>query len=543
MSEPLLEVENLRIGFGGKPIVHTGTSFTLAAGECVALVGESGSGKSLTARSLVGLVGPGSRVTADRFRIGGADVLGFDAKAWQRVRGREVGLVLQDALVSLDPLRTIAHEVGESLAAHRLGTRGSRRGTVRGLLESVGIARAEERLDQYAHQLSGGQRQRALIASAIAADAKVIVADEPTTALDVTVQRQVLGVLRKRLADGAGLFLVSHDLAVVAGLADRVLVLREGEVVEHGPTAEVLREPRHPYTRTLLAAVPSRESRGFTLGSYRDAAATGIERIPAPAHTVDPDLVALEVSHLTVAYGKPGPGRLTAVDDASFAVRRGETLGIVGESGSGKSTTVKAILGLVTPESGEIRLDGKPWSTLREAERRPRREQVQLVPQDTLSSFDPRYTVEQIIAEALLRGLPEKAARLRRVREVLDWVHLSRDLLDRHPAELSGGQRQRVAIARALAPTPRVVLCDEPVSALDVSVQAQILDLLQELRAEHSTTILFVTHDLGVVHQISDRLLVMKDGRIVEQGEVTAVFDEPQHDYTRELLAAVPAIA
>ncbi|WUI35270.1 ATP-binding cassette domain-containing protein [Nocardia sp. NBC_00416] len=248
---------------------------------------------------------------------------------------------------------------------------------------------------------------------------------------------------------------------------------------------------------------------------------------------------------MTRTYGRPGRSRVvvTAVDDVSFTVRRGETLGIVGESGSGKTTTVKAILGLVAPTSGEIRLDGRPWSSLRESERRSRREQVQLVPQDTLSSFDPRYTVEQIIAESLLRAYPDEHARRRRIREALDWVRLPGAILDRQPQFLSGGQRQRVALARALAPTPRIVVCDEPVSALDVSVQAQILDLLQELQAEHGTTFVFVTHDLGVVHQIADRLLVMKDGRIVEQGDVVEVFDKPRHEYTRELLDAVPRIS
>ncbi|WP_051027017.1 dipeptide ABC transporter ATP-binding protein [Nocardia higoensis] len=545
----LLEVDNLRIAFGSAPpIVSSGLSFTLDAGECVALVGESGSGKSLTARSLVGLVGPGSKVDADTFLIGGRDVLGFDTRAWQSVRGRQVGLVLQDALVSLDPLRTIENEVSESLVAHRIGTRKSRREKVEALLGSVGIADASRRLRQSAHELSGGQRQRALIASAIAADAEVIVADEPTTALDVTVQQQVLAVLRKRLAEGAGLFLVSHDLAVVSGIADRVLVLRDGVVVESGPTSQVLKHPEHPYTRKLIAAIPTRQSRGFKLASVEERAGRAggaIVRERAPEHVVDAEELTLEVSHLTKIYGRPGRGRkvITAVDDVSFVARRGETLGIVGESGSGKSTTVKAVLGLLTPTAGEIRLDGKPWSSLRERERRSRREQAQLVPQDTLSSFDPRYTVEQIVAESLLRSYPDALARKRRIREVLDWVHLPVSILDRQPLRLSGGQRQRVAIARALAPTPRIVVCDEPVSALDVSVQAQILDLLQELRAEHRTTILFVSHDLGVVHQISDRLVVMKNGRIVEEGDVTEVFDAPRHDYTRELLDSVPKFA
>lgn len=546
-STPLLEVENLRIGFGSAaPIVASGMSFVLHAGECVALVGESGSGKSITARSLVGLVGTGSQVDADKFHVDGKNALEFDAHAWQRIRGRFVGLVLQDALVSLDPLRTIEREVSEGLSAHGIGTRKQYPAKVTALLESVGINQARTRLNQYSHQLSGGQRQRALIASAIAADARVIVADEPTTALDVTVQRQVLGVLRQRLDAGAGLILVSHDLAVVAGIADRVLVLRDGVVVESGPTAQVLNHPRHPYTRNLITAVPTRESRGFKLGVTQppDGADSDFKRIPVAGHTVDADTVTLEVSHLTKIYGRPGRGRtvVRAVDDVSFTVCRGETLGIVGESGSGKTTTLRAILGLVTPTSGEIRLDGRPWSALSERERRPRREQIQLVPQDTLSSFDPRYTVEQLITEALLRSYPDKLARKRRVQEVLDWVHLPGEVLDRQPLRLSGGQRQRVAIARALAPTPEIMVCDEPVSALDVSVQAQILDLLQELQAEHGTTIVFVTHDLGVVHQISDRLLVMRDGRIVEHGSVRQVFDSPQHDYTRNLLDAIPVI-
>ncbi len=546
----LVKVENLRIGLpGADPIVSRGVSFALRAGRCLALVGESGSGKSLTARSLVGLAGDGLVVQADTLEIGGENALAFSPKDWQRVRGKQIGLVLQDALTSLDPLRTLRNEITETLEAHKIGTRTEQAAKAVELLKAVGVRDAEHRIDAYSHQLSGGQRQRALIASAISADAKVIIADEPTTALDVTVQKRVLGVLRQRRDDGAALLLISHDLAVVSELADDILILKEGVVVERGPIDAVLRHPTHPYTRQLLAAIPSSGSRGHYLAQFAtsERAEHGLQRIPAPAHTPSIDDTVLDVRELTKIYGtakeiRRGAG-FSAVSDVSFQVRRGETLGIVGESGSGKSTILKIVLGLLAPTRGEVLLDGAPWSALDEADRRPHRAYAQLISQDPLSSFDPRYPVGRLIEESLLNSVTNAADRQRRVREVLDQVHLPRTVLDRSPRSLSGGQRQRVAIARALAPKPSIIVCDEPVSALDVSVQAQVLDLLAELRAEQGTTILFVSHDLGVVHHLADRVVVLKDGRVVEEGEIERVFQSPQHSYTQELIASIPRIA
>ncbi|MGC3983750.1 MAG: ABC transporter ATP-binding protein [Pseudorhodoferax sp.] len=550
MSDVLVQVENLRIGLpGAVPIVSAGVSFALRAGRCLALVGESGSGKSLTARSLVGLAGEGLAVRADRLEIGGENALAFADKDWQRIRGRQIGLVLQDALTSLDPLRTLRNEVTETLQAHGIGTRAEQSAKAVALLQAVGVRDAAQRVDAYAHQLSGGQRQRALIASAIAADAKVLIADEPTTALDVTVQQRVLGLLRQRRDAGAALLLISHDLAVVSEIADEVLILQAGVVVERGPTEAVLRRPQHAYTRQLLAAIPSSSSRGHYLARFAaaDGATPGLQRIAAPVHRPSADHTVLDVRRLTKVYGsekavRRGTG-FTAVSDVSFQVRRGETLGIVGESGSGKSTILKIVLGLLAPTSGEVLLNGRPWSALRESERRPQRASAQLVSQDPLGSFDPRYAVGRLIEESLLRPVPDAAARQRRVLELLDQVQLPRSVLERHPRSLSGGQRQRVAIARALAPRPSLIVCDEPVSALDVSVQAQVLDLLVALRAEHGTTILFVSHDLGVVHHVADRVVVLQDGRIVEDGETEALFRAPRHGYTQALVGAIPRIA
>ncbi|MGF6980654.1 dipeptide ABC transporter ATP-binding protein [Paraburkholderia sp. CNPSo 3155] len=549
-NDVLVKVENLRIGLpGADAIVSKGVSFELRPGRCLALVGESGSGKSLTARSLVGLAGEGLVVRADTFEIGGENALGFSREDWQRIRGKEIGLVLQDALTSLDPLRTLRREITETLEAHKIGTRAERASKAVALLKAVGIRDAEHRVDSYSHQLSGGQRQRALIASAISADAKVIIADEPTTALDVTVQKRILSVLQRRRDDGAALLLISHDLAMVSGIADDVLILKDGVVVERGPIGTVLRYPEHPYTRQLLAAIPARSSRGYYLSQFAASpqAGHGLKRIAAPVHTPSTDELVLEVRNLAKVYGgakaiRRGAG-FTAVSDVSFQVRRGETLGIVGESGSGKSTILKIVLGLLAPTTGEVLLNGEPWSSLKEVDRRPHRAYAQLISQDPLSSFDPRSPVGRLIEEPLLNSVPNAVDRQRRVLEVLDQVHLPRSVLERNPRSMSGGQRQRVAIARALAPTPSLIVCDEPVSALDVVVQAQVLDLLVELRAEHGTTILFVSHDLGVVHHVADRVVVLKDGRIVEEGETETVFRSPRDTYTQELIGSIAKIA
>lgn len=546
MTERLVEIRNLNIGFrqDGRtvPVVH-GIDLTIRAGETVALVGESGSGKSVTARSLIGLSGPNAVIEADMFNIDDRDVLDNTEKDWRRLRGDRIGFVLQDALVSLDPLRRISQQLSDAFADRGFFRRPDlQRGQA--LLRSVGIPDPQRRLAQYPHQLSGGLRQRALIATAIAREPSLLIADEPTTALDATVQKQILDLLAERRRAGHTLLLISHDLAVVSSLADRVLVMNQGVIVEEAETRQILTAPKDPYTRQLLDAVPSAKSRGYRLSaSVSPAQESGGERrkIPLPPKRIEHSALVLEASGLVKRYGK-GDAPI-AVNDVSFTLAAGEALGIVGESGSGKTTVAKIVLGLVEPDQGAVRIDGKPWSNIGEAQRRPLRAHMQLIAQDALSSFDPRYTVEKIIGESLDAAGIFGGARRERVIEVLDSVRLGRQFLKRHPRELSGGQRQRVAIARAFAPRPRLLVADEPVSALDVSVQAQVLDLLAELQAASGTSLLFISHDLGVVHHLTDRVLVMKDGRVVETGAVEKVFSEPNHTYTRALLDAVPALA
>ncbi|MFB7343573.1 dipeptide ABC transporter ATP-binding protein [Streptomyces hydrogenans] len=522
---PLIEVAGLDVRFGtGEGAVHAvrDAALELSAGRCLALVGESGSGKSALARSLLGLAGPTATVQAARLRLFGRDAGGFGDREWREVRGRRIGLVAQDALVALDPLRPVGKEIAEPLLAHRLVPRREAGARVVELLARVGVPEPAERAASHVHQLSGGLRQRALIASALAAEPGVIVADEPTTALDASVQARILYLLGELKAAGTGLLLISHDLAVVEALADDVAVMKDGRIVESGPAAEVLDRPRHPYTRALLAAVPGGRGR------------------PAPAAVTsgEPLLVARD---LVKEFAGPRGGRRTAVAGVSLTLRPGESLGLVGESGSGKSTLARLVLGLTAPDRGDVLLDGRPWSGVPERERRPRRGEIQLIPQDPLSAFDPRWTVERIVGEGLRKadGV-SRAERRGRVLELLERVGLSGDHLARRPAALSGGQRQRVAIARALAPGPRLLVCDEPVSALDVSVQAQVLDLLRELQSSLGLATLFVSHDLAVVREVCARVMVMKDGRIVESGPVAEVFAAPSHPYTRTLLAAVP---
>jgi len=530
----LVDVENLSVSFGAVHAVR-GVSFRVEAGQCVAIVGESGSGKSVTARSLIGLVGRGSTVRADRLRIDGTDARRLPDGKWRQLRGSRIGFVLQDALVSLDPARRVGAEIGETLRTHRTVPRAAVDDKVIDLLREVGVPEPEIRAGQYPHQLSGGLRQRALIASAIAADPALLIADEPTTALDVTVQAQILQLLAQRRAAGTALLLISHDLAVVSNVADHVLVMKDGVFVEQGPTRQVLDDPQHPYTRQLLAAVPVAHARGTRLSP-----AAG-ESVAQPRPIAGQEVV-LEAKHLVKTFSVPGHGVLTAVDDVSLQLRAGETLGIVGESGSGKTTTARLLLDLERPDAGTVDVDGTLWSRIDAGSQRALRRRIQVVYQDPLSSFDPRYPVHRIIAEPLAVAGLARAGRRDRVLELLDQVGLSAEILDRRPGQLSGGQRQRVAIARALAPRPRVIVCDEPVSALDVSIQAQVLDLLADLQGRLGISYVFISHHLGVIYHVSDRVLVMKDGRIVEAGDVEQIFHHPRHEYTRSLLAAVPTL-
>ncbi|ASK93526.1 ABC transporter ATP-binding protein [Xanthomonas campestris pv. trichodesmae] len=539
MSTPLLRVDGLTVTFArpGQPAltVVRELSFSLAPGRAVALVGESGSGKSVSARSLVGLAGAHAQVSARVLAHAGRDLRGYSERQWQGLRGKDIGFVLQDALVSLDPLRPVGREIEEALAAHGWGDRARRRDRVLELLQQAGVPEPALRARQRPDQLSGGLRQRALIASALANAPGILIADEPTTALDATVQVQVLAALQAIKRRGGALLVISHDLALVAQLADEVVVLRHGEVVEQGPIAQVLQRPAHAYTRALLAAIPS--GRGPRVAT----ALAGAE----PANALAPPL--LEVRGLRKAYrGPDGEARL-AVDGVDLVLQAGRTLGVVGESGSGKSSLARLVLGLTEADAGEVRLNGRPWigsaaARVSEAQRRPWRRAISAVYQDPLSSFDPRWTVARILGDALdAVGLP-RAAQRARIAELLEQVRLGTALAGRFPLQLSGGQRQRVAIARAIATEPRLIVLDEAVSALDVSVQAQVLDLLADLQAHLGLAYLFISHDLGVIRQVSHDILVMRHGQVQEAGPAEQVFAQPRSAYTRALLAAMPRL-
>lgn len=492
-----LQLTGLHIDFGGAPVVD-GVSLTVSRGECVAIVGESGAGKSLTARALLGLTPADARVRFGRLVIDGTDVAGFGERRWRSLRGAGIALVSQDALVSLDPLQRVGGEIAEPLRLHGLVSgRAAVRERVHELLHRVWMPDAARRARQYPHELSGGLRQRALIASAIAAEPAILVADEPTTALDATVQARILGLLRDIADAGTAIVFISHDFAAVRRIADRVLVMRDGAVVESGSVAEVLEASQHEYTRQLIAAT-----------IHEPRATSSDEAVPV-----------LVATGATRTFGE-----IAAVKDASFAVREGRTLGIVGESGSGKTTLARMIVGVEQPDHGGLRWIG---------ERR-----VQLVHQNPLGAFDSRWTIGRSLREALAAGGVPRAMRAARVSELLAEVDLDPVLANRRPTALSGGQRQRAAIARALAAEPEVLVLDEPVSALDPSVRERVLQLLLRLQRERRLTMIFVSHDLDVVGAIADDVLVMQDGVIVEQGAVTDVFASPQHPFTQELLAA-----
>lgn len=491
-----LSVVGLSIAIGGRTLVD-GVDLTVDSGECVAIVGESGAGKSLTAQSLLGLLPRGATSTASTFTVDGVDARRLPERSWRALRGRRIALVSQDALVSLDPLRTIGAEIAEPLQIHTALGRTERRERAIDVLRAVSMPDPEKRAAQYPHELSGGLRQRALIASALAADPAILVADEPTTALDATVQARVLTLLRSIADDGCGVVFISHDFAAVRKVADRVIVMRAGVVVEAGTTAEVLDAPQHPYTQQLIAA---------TIHAPRDSA-------PSLAPVV-----------LTATGVQKSFGSLRAVRDASFTVQSGRTLGIVGESGSGKTTLARMIVGVEQPDAGEIRWDGN--------------HRVQLVHQNPLGAFDPRWSVGRSLREALGAGGVPRAERAARVNELLAEVDLDPALARRRPAELSGGQRQRAAIARALAADPTVLVLDEPVSALDPSVRERVLQVLRRVQQERALTMIFVSHDLDVLAAVADDVLVMQDGAIVEQGSVIDVFQTPIHAFTKELLAA-----
>ncbi|MGP5163718.1 dipeptide ABC transporter ATP-binding protein [Arthrobacter rhombi] len=537
---PVLRVEGLQVGFGGTQVVHD-VDLEVRRGECLALVGESGSGKSVTARALLGLTGGASRVRAHRMEFDGTALPAATSRQWRRLRGPRIGLVLQDALVSLDPLRTIGREIDDSLRLHTSLSVAARGRRVAELLESMGLHTDDA--GRRAGELSGGMRQRALMASAMALDPDLLIADEPTTALDAESQAQVLEVLGGLRAGGSSLLLISHDLAVVSSVADRVAVMRQGRMVEQGPTSKVLSQPEHEYTKMLLRAVPAGRPRGTRLSvAVEEPAATTASTKLSPPEVPAVLPPVLEARNLSKSFTLKGGEKFRAVDDISLRVEPGRTLGLVGASGSGKSTTARILLGLEEPEDGSVELFGEPWVPGKEAGRRPRRPLLGAVYQDPLSSFDPRRKVGAILADALSARSADVGWGAEDPASLLELVGLEPALARRHPGTLSGGQRQRVAIARALAPGPRVLICDEPVSSLDVSVQARILDLLDDLQARFGLGYLFISHDLAVVRHVSDRLAVMHHGRIVEAGGTEEIFANPQDPYTRALLAASPTL-
>lgn len=536
----VLDVQDLRVSYqtraGRREVVH-GVDVSVGEGEVVALVGESGSGKSTTAHALIGLLPEGGRVDGGSISIGGVDITGWSQKRLRAVRGAQVGLVPQDPVSSLDPVRPVGVQVGEILRLHGVRDAATRRGRVLELLDRVGLDDPALRARQHPHELSGGMRQRVLIATAIALRPRLIIADEPTSALDATVQRRILDLIDDlRREEGTSVLLVTHDLGVAADRAQRIVVLNHGRVVEQGPSAGILSSPAVPYTRQLLADAPS-----LATGEFRGPTAPLFLRDAAAAAAENPYAVAAE--GLVKEFAVHGRGRepFRAVDDVSFQVRRGTTHALVGESGSGKTTTARLVTRFLHPDAGRIQLDGADIAGLKGEELRRLRRRVQLVYQNPFSSLDPRQSVAQIVAEPL-HNFREGTRPQRRARaaELIDRVSLPADVLERTPRELSGGQRQRVAIARALAIRPEVVVLDEAVSALDVTVQARILELLESLQQELGLSYLFISHDLAVVRRISHTVSVMRRGRVVEAGSTEDIFTAPAHDYTRELLAAVP---
>jgi microcin C transport system ATP-binding protein len=528
----LLEVRELSVGFrlGGRVIEAVRrASFTLDRGETLALVGESGSGKSVTALSILQLLPyPKAFHETGSIRLDGAELVGAGEAMLRRVRGNRVGMIFQEPMTSLNPLHTIEKQIGEALAIHRGLSGTAARERVLELLRMVRLQEAERRLDAYPHQLSGGQRQRVMIAMALANEPDLLIADEPTTALDVTVQAQILaliGELQRRL--GMAVLLITHDLTIVRKVARRVAVMKEGAIVEQGEVDEVFARPTHPYTRMLLAAEPK--------GAATRPAEGAPEVIEGRAIRV----------HFPIQRGllRRTVGHIKAVDGVSVRVRAGETLGVVGESGSGKTTLGLALLRLL-PSQGEIRFDGRAIQGWSWRQMRPLRREMQIVFQDPYGSLSPRLSVGEIVAEGLLvHGIGRDAAERRaRVAAILEEVGLDPATMDRYPHEFSGGQRQRISIARAMVLRPRLVVLDEPTSALDMSVQAQIVDLLRDLQARHGLAYVFISHDLRVIRALSHHVMVMKDGVTVEAAPTEELFERPRHPYTRALLRAALAI-
>ncbi len=540
-TEQVLAIEHLAISFAHPRPAVEDVSVTLHRGEILALVGESGSGKSMTARAVLGLLPPGAKATGS-IRYADQEILGLPETELNRIRGARIAMVFQEPQTALNPVRTIGWQLREALRAH--GTTSRKAATERALelLRAVEIPDPQRRLSSYPHQLSGGQKQRAVLALALANDPDVLLADEPTTALDVTVQAEILRLLdRIRERTGTAIVLITHNMGVVAEIADRVVVLQAGNVVEEGETRALFAAPREPYTKTLLASVlrlPERSDVEEAIGS------PSVDRQPlvASRDASSSSIPAVEFRNVHVHYGSSRRGRaFPAITDVSLSVAPGEVVGLVGESGSGKTTLGRLAAGLVPLAEGQVLLRGEDVLAAPRAERRHLRRGLAFVHQDPEASLDPRYAVGASIREPLdIHRVGTPAERDARVAELLEAVQLPAAYAERRPRELSGGQRQRIALARALALEPALLVADEPTSALDVSVQARVLELFRDLQDRLGFACLFISHDLAVVHQVADRVAVLRGGQLVEVGPVGRVFAQPEADYTRRLLDAVP---
>ncbi|CTQ44111.1 ABC transporter ATP-binding protein [Roseibium aggregatum] len=536
-EDVVLSVRDLRTDVAtpsGRKTVVKGLSFDLKRGETLCIAGESGSGKSITALSIMGLLPePMARVSGGEVLFQGKDLIKLPEDAMRRIRGGDIAMIFQEPMTSLNPVLTVGRQLREAILAHQdvSGSEANKRALA--MLESVRLSEPARRLKQYPHELSGGMRQRVMIAMALACNPKVLIADEPTTALDVTIQAQILQLIRDLQRDfGTAVIMITHDMGVVAEMADRVIVMNHGNIVESGTASDVFERPADSYTRHLLEAVPK-------LGAM-----TGVDS--AARKKDQPEAPVLEVEDLVVRFDLHGgllnrvTSRVHAVEGVSFTLAPGETLGLVGESGCGKSTIGKALMNLV-PWEGSIRVAGQHVGIGSAQEQQRRRRDMQMIFQDPYASLDPRMTVGEIVGEPLvIHGLARGKDLKDKVASLFDRVGLPADVITRHPHEFSGGQRQRICIARALALSPKVIVADESVSALDVSVQARVLDLLQELQEDLGLSYLFISHDMAVVEQVSHRIAVMYLGQIVEMGTRRQVFENPQHDYTKRLLKAVP---
>ncbi|QOT81027.1 ABC transporter ATP-binding protein [Cupriavidus basilensis] len=531
MSGPLpflLSIDALSVALpagADRPLALDGVSLALAPGEILCVVGESGSGKSMTAGAVLGLLPDGVRRSAGRILFEGRELTALSEADLRRIRGARIGMIFQEPMTALNPLRTIGDQIGEVFRTHTRLPKAEIARKVRSLLEDVQIPQPHAAAGAYPHELSGGQRQRAMIAMALALEPSLLIADEPTTALDVTTQAQILRLIRElQQRKGTAVLFITHDFGVVAEIADRIAVMRQGEVVETGPAAEILARPQHPYTQALLAAVPTLEP-------------------PTPRVQTRDTLLAIDgIGKTYRGGGWLGRGRrqVQALDQVSLALPRGGALGIVGESGCGKSTLARCLVGLLDPDRGSLRLDGADLLASGSGQRRQRARRIQMVFQDPFGSLNPRRRVGELVAQGpLIHGEHPLRARLRAA-ELFELVGLDPSALDRYPHEFSGGQRQRIGLARALALSPDVLVADEPVSALDVSVQAQVLALLDDLRARTGLSLILITHDLRVAAQVCDRVAVMKDGRVVEEADTATLFGAPRHPCTQALLAAVP---